>query len=122
VPGVVVADVDALAGVPESIRPAQLATLGDQLEPPPATSVAAERARFERELRPVGAEDTLTDVAAEAGVGVADLIRLNPTLAGTDPADLEGSSLVVRMGIRPAQLVVLSAAIPDTLILREVKR
>jgi predicted phage baseplate assembly protein len=120
--GVVVADVDALAGVPESVTPAQLALLPGQLQPPPASRVTARPARFVRETRTVEGDETLTDVAAEAGITVADLIRLNPTLVSADPGGLAGTTLVVRLGIRPAQLAILSGAIPDTLILREVKR
>ena len=58
----------------------------------------------------VGAGETLTDVAVAAGIDLFDLVRLNPDVAGRDPAELEGSPLVVELGIRPAQLALLSPA------------
>lgn len=72
--GVVSVEVDVLAGVPETVTPAELAQIGDLLGKHLADRVAVAGARF------------------------------------------EGGR------IRPAQLALLSAAIPDTLILREEPR
>jgi len=46
------------------------------------------------------------------------LLALNPDLAGVTSV-AGGQSVVVFRGIRPAQLITLSADVPETLILRE---
>jgi predicted phage baseplate assembly protein len=120
--GVVSVDVDVLAGVPETITPAALARLGRRLKPPPKRRIHAELARFERRTYVAKRNETLTGIAAAHGVPLAELLRLNPTLPVSELGQLEGVELVLFSGIRPAQLVLLSPSIPDTLILREVTR
>jgi predicted phage baseplate assembly protein len=120
--GVVSVDVDVLASVPGTITPAALAELADQLIPPPAARIPVEAARFERRTYRGQPGDTLTSVAAEQGIPLAELLRLNPKLRPAELADLDGIEIILTRGIRSAQLALLSAAIPDTLILREVKR
>ena len=120
--GVVSVDVDVLAGVPETITPAELATLGHALRPPPASRIQAELARFERRTYTAKRNETLTGIAAANGVPLAELLRLNPTLPAAELGRLEGVELVLSKGIRPAQLALLSPSIPDTLILHEVTR
>jgi hypothetical protein len=120
VPGVDSVEVDVFAGVPGSLTPAQLDGLRDRLTAP-APAVPARLATFD-ETRYVVAppDETLTQVAARNGITLAELLRLNPdiTTASRLPA---GRSVVVFRGIRPAQLVLLSPALPDTLILQEVR-
>jgi hypothetical protein len=47
-----------------------------------------------------------------------DLLRLNPGL--DEDAYIPSLTLVTFRGIRPAQLVLLSRRLPDTLILQEI--
>jgi hypothetical protein len=65
-----------------------------------------------------GRGQTLSLVAAANGISVAGLLELNPRI--TDATIPPGSSVVVFRGIRPAQLVMLSAVAPDTLVLQEI--
>ena len=121
VAGVEHVDVDVFAGVPAGITPAGLAGLADRLTEA-HTVVSARPARFaeERHEVPAGADETLTAIAARAGRTIVDLLRLNPGL--TDAGPVRGPrSLVVFRGVRPAQLALLSPAVPDTLILKEVR-
>ncbi|MFE7189600.1 putative baseplate assembly protein [Kitasatospora sp. NPDC057541] len=120
VPGVDRADVDAFTGVPGSLTPEGLEQLPEQLARPWPT-VPARLARFEerryRVRDPAG--ESLTDVAARHGIPLAELLRLNPGITDTRPLPA-GRVLTVFRGIRPAQLALLSADLPDTLILKEV--
>ncbi|MGM1062642.1 putative baseplate assembly protein [Saccharothrix sp. Mg75] len=119
VPGVDHVDVDAFAGVPGGITPAGLDDLVASLTAP-RTTVPARKAVFDETRYRVPAPETLTAVAAKHGIAVRELLRLNP---GITTGDLlaPGSSVVVFRGVRPAQLVLLSPAVPDTLILKEAR-
>ncbi|MFB7504539.1 putative baseplate assembly protein [Streptomyces broussonetiae] len=119
VPGVDHIEVAAFTGVPGDLTPQGLERLGDQLAVPQDV-VAAQPARHRVERHRVTgpAPETLTDIAAQYGISLVELLRLNPDLTGTQPL-LPGRSVVVFRGIRPAQLAVLSPDLPDTLILKE---
>jgi predicted phage baseplate assembly protein len=121
VPGVDYADVTAFTGIPDSITPAGLQGLAGVLSTPQEV-VQASLARYEvtRYLVPAGQRhgQTLSQVAAANGIGVTDLLELNSWITGaTIPP---GTTVIVFRGIRPAQLVTLSAAAPDTLVLQEI--
>jgi hypothetical protein len=62
--------------------------------------------------------DTLTSIALRHGLSLTGLAALNPGLNGTSLT--EGQQIVVRSGIRPAQLAVLSPDVPQTLTLRRI--
>jgi predicted phage baseplate assembly protein len=120
VPGVDYVDVDVFAGVAGSLTPAQLDTLGETLSRANPV-VPANLARFAETRYTVEATtETLTRIAAANGISVAALLRLNPDLTSADPLP-RGRMVVVFRGIRPAQLVLLSPDVPDTLILKEVR-
>jgi predicted phage baseplate assembly protein len=121
VPGVDHVDVDVFAGVPGSLTPDDLQHLPDRVATP-QTVVPARLAEFDETTYPVpaGGAMKLTAIAAANGITVARLLALNPML----PPDADvpaGTELVVFRGIRAAQLVMFSADLPDTLILREAK-
>jgi predicted phage baseplate assembly protein len=119
VPGVDYVDVDAFAGVPESLTPAGISDLAASLTTP-QTVVPAQLARFDTTVyRVAHAAESLTLIAAKNGTSVAELLRLNPGLDDTAPLPV-GSKVVVFRGIRPAQLIMLSPAVPEALILKEV--
>ncbi|WP_225095821.1 putative baseplate assembly protein [Streptomyces sp. CoH27] len=119
VPGVDHIEVTAFTGVPGDLTPQGLERLGDRLTVPQDV-VAAQpaRHRIERHRVTDPAGETLTDIAAQYGISLVELLRLNPDLTGTQPL-LPPRSVVVFRGIRPAQLAVLSPDLPDTLILKE---
>ncbi|WP_460063245.1 putative baseplate assembly protein [Streptomyces sp. YKOK-I1] len=128
VPGVEYVDVDVFAGVPGSLTPAGLQKLASTLTTPNPT-VPARRASYAVEYHdvrpldgaaPASYRESLTSVAAQAGITVAELLRLNPGLAPAEPLPA-GTRVVVFAGVRPAQLVLLSPAVPTTLILKEVR-
>jgi predicted phage baseplate assembly protein len=120
VPGVDYVDIDVFAGVEANLTPAELDTLGSRLTTPQSV-VPSSLAKFEETRYAVQAEtETLTQISASNGISVADLFRLNPDLTSADPLP-RGRSVVVFRGIRPAQLVLLSPDVPDTLILKEVR-
>lgn len=119
VPGVDHVDVDVFAGVPGGITPLELGALVESLSEPRSV-VPARRAVFdETRYRVPAAGETLTAIAAKHGITVAELVRLNPDITTGDP--LADRSVVVFRGVRPAQLALLSPAVPDTLILKEVR-
>ncbi|WP_445398230.1 putative baseplate assembly protein [Streptomyces sp. LE64] len=129
VPGVEYVDVDVFAGVPGSMTPAGLQELASALTTPNPV-VPARQASYAveyHEVRPPGSDDSaeyresLTSVAARGGITVAELLRLNPGLPPAEPLSA-GTRVVVFAGVRPAQLVLLSPAVPNTLILKEVRR
>ncbi|MEU4768762.1 putative baseplate assembly protein [Actinosynnema sp. NPDC023794] len=119
VPGVDHVDVDVFAGIPGSVTPVELDALAGSLSEP-RTVVPARQAVFdETRYRVAAGGETLTAVAAKHGITVAELLRLNPDITTGDP--LADRSVVVFRGVRPAQLALLSPAVPDTLILKEVR-
>jgi predicted phage baseplate assembly protein len=122
VAGVSYVDVDVLAKVPESVTPAELQQLGRTLAPPPPPRIVTELARFEESVHEVQGDvdgtETLTEIAALYGLTLEQLLRLNPGVA--EAGLTAGQLLVVGRGLRPAQLALLSAAVPDTLILKEI--
>jgi hypothetical protein len=119
VPGVDYVDVTTFTGVSDSETPAGLQDLAATLTAP-VQVVPALPARFEvtQYVVPGPGAETLTKVAAVNGITVAELLALNPDLTDVTPLQ-PGRSVVVFRGIRPAQLVMLSAAVPETLILTE---
>jgi predicted phage baseplate assembly protein len=124
VPGVDYVELQAFTGVPGSTTPLGLAALFTNIAKP-ATSVPSALAAFDETRHTVavdpgtGLVETLAEIAAEYALSVEALSALNPGLQ--DVILPLGDSVVVFRGIRPAQLVVLSDAVPDTLILREIK-
>ncbi|MFG2828961.1 putative baseplate assembly protein [Streptomyces sp. NPDC048434] len=123
VPGVDYLDVDAFTGVPASATPAELAGLGDQLTGPPNASVPARLATYDERIHEVTADggETLSAVAGQYGISLAELLRLNPDITDTRPL-AKGRAVAVFRGIRPAQLALFSPQVADTLILTEVTR
>jgi predicted phage baseplate assembly protein len=121
VPGVDYADVAAFTGIPDSVTPAGLQGLAGVLSTTQEV-VQARLARYEvtSYLVPTGQGhgQTLSQVAAANGISVADLLELNPGI--TEATLPPGTSVIVFRGVRPAQLVMLSAAAPDTLVLQEI--
>ncbi|WP_416979771.1 putative baseplate assembly protein [Streptomyces sp. T028] len=129
VPGVEYVDVDVFAGVPGSMTPAGLQKLASTLTTPNPV-VPARQASYTVEYHdvrppdggdPASYSESLTLVAARSGITVAELLRLNPGLPPAEPLPA-GTRVVVFAGVRPAQLVLLSPAVPTTLILKEVRR
>jgi predicted phage baseplate assembly protein len=120
VPGTDYADVTAFTGVPGTVTPAGLQDLAGMLSPPREV-VPARHARYDvtRYLVPAGhGGQMIGQIATANGISVADLLELNPWI--TDATLPPGTSVIVFRGIRPAQLVMLSAAAPDTLVLQEI--
>jgi predicted phage baseplate assembly protein len=123
VPGVDYVDLQAFTGVPGSTTPLGLTSLFTKLANP-STSVPSALASFDEVRHTVvadpntGVVETLSQIAAGFAISVEALLTLNPGLR--DVVLTIGDSLVVFRGIRPAQLVVLSDSVPDTLILREI--
>ncbi|GHC80871.1 putative baseplate assembly protein [Streptomyces violaceochromogenes] len=121
VPGVDYVDVDVFTGVPASATPAELTEVLTR-PGPPRTSVPAHPAAYDEKIHTVRADDgeTLSEICAQYGITLAELLRLNPGI--TDTRRLaKGRSVYVFRGIRPAQLALLSPRAADTLILTEVK-
>lgn len=119
VPGVGHLVVTAFTGVPGDLAPDGLERLADQLAAPqPVVTARPARYREERYQVAGAGGETLTEVSGRFGISVAGLLRLNPDITGTRPLE-QGRSVVVFRGVRPAQLAVLAADLPDTLILKE---
>lgn len=118
VPGVDYVDVDLFHGLPGDVTPVRLATIVTELTGADPC-VPASPARYEERFAtvPPGGSATLTAVARSTGRTVDELVRLNPGLR--TPA-LTESRLTVFRGIRPAQLAVLPADLPEALILRRI--
>ncbi|MGW0522265.1 putative baseplate assembly protein [Crossiella sp. NPDC003009] len=110
-------DVDAFAGVPHRIGPKEIGRIADLLNQVQDT-VPATPARLELIEHEVTYQDTLTSIADKHTVSLDQLAALNPGLTGIDPVD--GTKLLVRQEIRPAQLAVFTPDVPDTLILRRL--
>ncbi|MFJ5674402.1 putative baseplate assembly protein [Streptomyces sp. NPDC093097] len=123
VPGVDYVDVDAFTGVPASVTPAELAALTGTLAGPPQASVPARPARFDERIHEVtaGGGQTLTSVAAQYGIPLAELLRHNPDLTDTRPLP-KGRAVCVFRGVRPAQLALFAPHVAETLILDEETR
>ncbi|WP_370949863.1 putative baseplate assembly protein [Amycolatopsis sp. cg5] len=124
VPGVDYVDVDVFAGVPGGITPVGLDGLLETLDEP-RTVVPARLAEYDETVYrvdppPGEPTETLTAIAAKHGITVAELGRLNPDLTEATPLP-RGRKVIVFRGVRPAQLAVVSAAVPDTVILKEVR-
>jgi predicted phage baseplate assembly protein len=118
VPGVDYVDVTTFAGIPDSETPADLQDLAAALATT-ADVIPALQARFDLTRYTVtNGGQTPAAIAAANGITVAELLALNPDLAGVTSV-AGGQSVVVFRGIRPAQLVMLSADVPETLILTE---
>ncbi len=124
VPGVDYVDVDVFDGICGDISPLELVTIVDRLVTA-RSCVPAARASYEEIVHTVetdpntGNAEALTSIATRYGVTVDDLVRLN---AGLRQAQLsEGDQIVVRRGIRPAQLALLSPDVKETLNLRRIR-
>jgi hypothetical protein len=118
VAGVDYVDLDVFDDVPGDVTPVQLLQLAQGLTGAKA-ALPAVPARYEHlEYQPV-LGDTLTSVAQQFGLTLDELVALNPrlTTADFDPAK---TVLTVFRGIRPAQLAVLPADIPEALTLRRI--
>ncbi|WP_327417824.1 putative baseplate assembly protein [Streptomyces sp. NBC_01233] len=122
VPGVDHVDVDLFTGVPDDIGTAALTRLAGTLTA--ARPCVPARPAGNRATRHDTADrDTLTSVARQYGLTVRRLLRLNPGIdQSVFRAGLKDSfpQLVVRRGLRPAQLAVLDPATPETLVLRRI--
>ncbi|MFF8846582.1 putative baseplate assembly protein [Streptomyces sp. NPDC015127] len=120
VPGVDFVDVDVFGGVPASVTPDGLTRLAERLTEVRPT-VPARLAAYDEDVHRVTADggETLTAVAARYGVPLAELLRLNPDITDTRPL-AKGRAVCVFRGVRPAQLVLLSPHVADTLVLTEV--
>ncbi|MGW2512674.1 putative baseplate assembly protein [Streptomyces scopuliridis] len=120
VPGVDYVDVDVFTGVPASVTAEELIALAGQLDRP-RPSVPARLATYDEDVHVVTEQDgeTLTRIAGQYGIPLAELLRLNPDI--TDTRRLaKGRAVCVFRGIRPARLALLSPHVADTLILTEV--
>jgi predicted phage baseplate assembly protein len=119
VPGVDHVSVDVFAGVPGSLTPADLDGLLQRLGTP-EPAVPARLATYDVASYTVAdsAGETVASIAVTNGITVEHLLALNPGLPANQLV-APGTTLVVFRGVRPAQLVMFSAALPDTLILRE---
>lgn len=108
VPGVDYIDVTVFtaAGRPDEVRPV----------------VPARPARYETGTYqvPASGDRTLTEVAAEASLSLAEVLRLNPGITSVGPLD-GGTRVVTFRGVRPAQFTVLTSA-SGTLTLTEIPR
>ncbi|MER5374278.1 putative baseplate assembly protein [Streptomyces sp. NPDC002553] len=122
VPGVDHVDVDLFTGVSDDIDTAALARLAGTLTVA-RPCVPARPAGNRATLHDTADRDSLTSVARHYGLTVDRLLRLNP---GIGQSALRGRlrdsfpQLVVRRGLRPAQLAVLDPATPETLVLRSI--
>jgi hypothetical protein len=117
VPGVDYVDVDVFQAISAETTPIQLATIVDALAGA-AGCIPAAAARFVEQRATVGDADTLSTIAERHGLRLAELVALNPDLPSiTLPP---GSELVVARGIRPAQLAVFVADLPETVTLRRI--
>lgn len=113
VPGVSYVDVDLLAGATED---------GGGFAEPAAVVPARPAEYVETRYRVEGpGGETLTEVAVRNGIPLRDLLHRNPDITGTRRLE-PGRRVFVQRGVRPAQLALLPANVPDSLILTEVHR
>jgi predicted phage baseplate assembly protein len=117
VPGVASFVVDALAVVGVAASPAEIERITTSLTQRPPERIRVLGARREKTVVTLAKGDTLSSVAANHGISVADLGELNPGLDGIAPKP--GTRLVVADGLRPAQIAYLTDAVTDSLILNE---
>jgi uncharacterized phage protein gp47/JayE len=116
VPGVDYVDLDVFQGISQSVMPVELLTLGQTAKR--NRVVTAEAAQFVAEYDTALSGETLSAFALRAGLTVDELCELNPRLTGITLTD--GQELVVRTGIRPAQLAMLPDGVPEALTLRRI--
>ena len=122
VAGVDYVDVDVFGSLPAVADPVQLLTAVTELSGV-VDAVSARPARRVHEeyvvgQDPTGAEDTLTTIALRHGLTVGELVALNPHLRSSTLVD--GQTLTVADGLRPAQLACLNPDVPQTLVLRSI--
>lgn len=117
VPGVDYVDVDVFQGISGDVTPIQLATIVAGLAGA-APCIPSAEAHFEEVVHTVTSKDTLTSIARQFGVTLDELAAANPALADADLSDV--AEVVVFRGVKPAQLAVLSADVPETLTLRRI--
>ncbi|GAA4005748.1 hypothetical protein GCM10022247_29250 [Allokutzneria multivorans] len=110
-------DVDVFDGVPGRLTPQQIVDLAQRLKEPRVV-VPARPARLLDTVHVVTARETLTSVAQQYGLDLAELVELNPGLISIELT--AGQKLVVAQGLSPAELVVFNPAVRDTLILRRL--
>ena len=80
--------------------------------------VPARLAEYDEDVHEVGdGGETLTEIARAYGIGLAELLRLNPDITDTRPLE-RGRTVVTFRGVRPARFVLLT---PETLTLTEIK-
>ncbi len=114
VPGVDFVAVDAFGGIAADVDAAGVIRFARELTAAPC--VPAHAAGTRETLYTPAAGETAASVAAVNGLDEAQLALLNPGAAAPTP----GSALVVRRALRPAQLVLLDPALPETLVLRRI--
>jgi hypothetical protein len=117
VEGVDYVDVRVFGDVAGDVTPIQLVRLADGLAGT-KPCIPAVPAHFAPRTYRVDYGDTLTRVAGRFGLHLDELAALNPLLASTT-LDY-GQVLTVYRGVRPAQLAVLPAGVPEALTLRRI--
>ncbi|MFD9965275.1 putative baseplate assembly protein [Amycolatopsis sp. NPDC058986] len=120
VSGVDYVDVDLFHGIQGDVSPLELATIVRKLNVVD-TAIAALPARYDEvvlDSKKDGRFGSLTHVAQQHGLTVDELVALNPGLTGPDLSRVR--NLTVFRGIRPAQLAVLPAGVPEALTLRRI--
>jgi len=118
VPGVVYSDVNGLMTVTESVTPEELRGLATRVTLPASGRVPVALARPADTTVQADASASLSSIAAEHGVDLETVVRLNPDLVGKPLTT--GTKVTIGRGIRPAQIALLSPAVRDTLILRNL--
>ncbi|WP_158892925.1 putative baseplate assembly protein [Amycolatopsis anabasis] len=123
VPGVDYVDVDVFDGIQGDVDPITLAKIVDALTGA-KSCVPALPARYDVREHEVVEDnrfgvETLTAVAVRYGLTVDELAKLNPQV--TAPQLTPGQLLTVSRGIRPAQLAVLPADVPEALTLTRIR-
>ncbi|MEU3660527.1 putative baseplate assembly protein [Streptomyces sp. NPDC032940] len=114
VPGVDFVDVDAFAGMGDDVDEAEIIRSARELTAAPC--VPGHPAGYRDTLHAPAPGETMASVAAANGLTEAQLALLNPDGFPRTP----GATMVVRRALRPAQLVLLDPALPETLVLRRI--
>jgi hypothetical protein len=117
VEGVDYVDVHGFDDVPGDITPIQLVRLAKCLTAA-KPCLPALPAHFEHTEYPPVPDDTLSTVAQRFGLHLDELAVLNPKLTTIDLTNT--LALTVYRGVRPAQLAVLPADVPEALTLRRI--